>query len=200
MTAPETLVYGSLQLYTATAGTARPAQVTTAPGGSYTLLGSGGLGDQAPGGLKVSHPISTSIWRGEGSAPRAVALTEEDLMIEVMIAELTAANYAMALQGKSVTTVSASSGIPGSKGFDLYRGPGKITPVALLIRGSNSPEFAGGIIEYYVPYAVQEANLEPTFNKTDPTQLSFMFRAVEDPSSPSTDRIGQLRIQTAAAL
>jgi len=198
MVAPETLVYGSLQVYTAPGGTARPAQVTTSPS-AYTLLGTAGVGDQAPGGLKISHPNSLSYWRGEGSAPRAAALTEEDVMIEFAIAEFTAANLAVAL-GKSLTTVAAGSGVPGSKGFDLYRGPGKLTPIALLIRGSNSGEFAGGVIEYYVPYAIHEAATESTFSKSDPALIPFVFRALEDPSSPGTDRLGQLRIQTAAAL
>lgn len=199
MVAPETLVYGSLQVYTAAGGTARPAQVTTAPS-SFTLLGTAGVGDQAPGGLKISHPQSLAYWRGEGSAPRAAALTEEDVMVEFQIAEFTAANLAMALGNKSLTTVSASSGVPGSKGFDLYRGPGKLAPVALLIRGSNSGEYAGGVIEYYVPYAIQESNVESSFSKSDPALIPFVFRALEDPSSPSTDRLGQLRIQTAAAV
>lgn len=198
MVAPETLVYGSLMVYTAAGGTARPAQVTTAPS-SFTLLGTAGFGDQAPGGVKIRHEQATSIWRGESTAARAVALTEEDVLVEFQIAEFTAANLAVAL-GKTLTTVTASSGVPGSKGFDFYRGPGKITPVALLIRGTNSGEYAGGVIEYYVPYAVYDGNVEHTFSKSDPALIPFVFRAVEDPSSPGTDRIGQLRIQTAAAL
>lgn len=198
MTAPETLLYGSLLVYTADAGTARPDELDDAPSGDWTLLGSAGYGDQAPGGVKVSHPFSLTYWRGEGSAPRAAAITEEDVTVEVGIAEFKAANYAMALGDKTVTPISADTGIPGSNNFDLYRGNGKLGPVAILCRGA-SPEFATGVLEYYVPYAIQDSTVEPQFQKSDPALLSFVFRALEDPSSPSTDRLGQLRIQTAAA-
>lgn len=197
MVAPEYILYGTLLVYWADGGTARPTEVTTSPA-SFTLIGTGGVGDQAPGGVKISHPIATSVWRGESTAPRKVALTEEDVMVEFAIAEFTAANLAMSMGDKAITTVSPGAGVPGSKGFDLYRGPGAIVPVALLIRGS-SPEMDGGVLEYYIPYAINESNIESTFQKSDPALIPFVFRAVEDPSSPSTDRIGQIRIQTAAA-
>jgi len=196
MVAPETILYGTLLVYTATGGTARPDQVITSPTG-FTLLGTGGVGDQAPGGLKLSHPITTALWRGEGSEPRKAAITEEDFMAEVAIAEFSAANLAMALGGKSLTTVTPATGIPGSKGFDLYRGPGAMTPVALLIRGT-SPEMDGGVLEYYVPYAINDNSVESTFQKTDPALIPFVWRAVSGPGS-TTARLGQVRFQTAAA-
>lgn len=198
MAAPETLLYGSLLVYIADAATARPTLISDAVDTEdWTLLGSAGYGDQAPGGVKIGHAQSTTIWRGESTAPRAVALTEEDVTVEVAIAEFTAANYAEAMGGKTVTIVAADTGVPGSNAFDIYRGPGKIGPVAILCRGA-SPEMTGGALEYYVPYAVQDSTVEPQFQKTDPALLQFLFRAVEDPTSPSTDRLGQLRIQTAA--
>ncbi len=197
MTAPETLIYGSLLVYTADAGTARPTYVSDAVDTEdWTLLGSAGYGDQAPGGVKIGHPITTTLWRGEGSVPRAVALTEEDVTIEVAIAEFNAANYAMSLGDKTVTAISQDTGVPGSNNFDLYRGAAKLGPVAILCRGA-SPELAGGTLEYYVPYAVQNTNVEPQFQKSDPALISFVFQALEDPTTPGTDRIGQLRIQTA---
>lgn len=197
MVAPEYILYGTLLVYTAPLGTARPAQVTTSPDAAYVLLGTGGVGDQAPGGLKITQGIQTAIWRGEGSGPRKMALTEEDIMVELAIAEYTAAHLATAMGGKTVTTVSAATGIPGSKGFDLYRGPGALTPRTLLIRGT-SPEMDGGVLEYHIPAAVNDTNIETTFSKSDPALIPFVWRAVES-SSGGTARLGQVRFQTAAA-
>lgn len=197
MVAPESILYGTLLVYTAPLGTARPAQVTTAPGGTYTLLGSAGVGDQAPGGVKLTHGLSTALWRGEGSGPRKIAITEEDLMVEFAIAEYTSANLAVALGGKSITTVAAGASIPASKGFDLYRGPGAITPMVLLLRGT-SPEMDGGVLEYYIPAAVNETGVESTFSKSDPALIPFVWRAVET-AAGGTTRLGQVRFQTGAA-
>ena len=72
--------------------------------------------------------------------------SEEDVTVEVILADMALEQVALALNSNTVTTTAAGTGTPGDKAIQLYRGP-DVAQMALLARGP-SPYFASGYAQF----------------------------------------------------
>lgn len=196
--APLHIIAGPLEIWTAPVATAFP-EVDEDPGGSWTKVGASGADDYAEDGVSVSHPQSISLWRGLGSeGPRKAFRSEGGVIVRVDVADLTAEAFKLALNGNTITTTSASSGVPGTKKIGLSRGL-EVAQYAVLVRGA-SPYGDDFKRQYEIPVAVVTSTQEVKPTKTDPGMLTIEFTALEDPSASSAaEKLGRLVCQTAVA-
>jgi hypothetical protein len=193
MGVPLEVVAGPLTLYEAPVGEAFPA-VNAAPGGNWDLIGTSGSDNYHDDGASIVSNQTVNAWRGEG-ASGVVKLfrTEEDLIIRVSLADMTLEEVARAFEGN---TVAAAGGPPAIKTLGLYRGPGEVAQVALLVRG-DSPYSAGDLMQFEVPVCANIGSFSLDFKKGSPAGLLLEYQAIIDPSAASAPfSYGQLVAQT----
>lgn len=193
------IIGAPLTLWLAPTGTPFP-DIDAAPGSPWVKLGSNGDVNYDEAGVTVTHDQTIDKIRTAGSLGAVKAFrSAEDLMIEVTLLDLSMAQYAIALNGASVTTVAAGVGTPGTKSIGLSRGE-EVTLYALLARGI-SPEGEAFVAQYQVPYAFELGSPKPVYAKGKPAGLQLQFGALEDPAAASARaRFGTLISQTADAL
>jgi hypothetical protein len=188
MDAPNEIIAAPLTVYVAPLATAFPA-VNAAPAGAWFKLGTSGDKNYDEEGVTVTHEqtIETFTPAG-GTAPRKAWRTEEGLLIEFTLVDLTPEQYAKVLNDATVTT---DAGPPAIKRQDILLGL-SVKALALLARGKSSVNNAL-TAQYEVPIVYQAAAPAPVYAKGAPTGLACQFVALED----ATSGFGRLVNQTA---
>jgi hypothetical protein len=190
MAAPQEIVAAPFAVYLAPVGTAFP-DVDTSPSGTWELLGTSGTKSYGDEGVTVTHSQSVEGWRpAGGTGARKAFRSEEDLAIEFVVVDLSAAAYAKVLDDATVTHTNPGVGTPGTDEFAFLRGL-DVQEFALLARGV-SPADNLLASQYEVPRVYQGGEPAPVHTKGTPAGLSVTFMALEDDSAG----FGTLVIQT----
>jgi hypothetical protein len=197
---PFEIIAAPVDVWIAPVGAAFP-EVDQDPDSSegWVRVGSSGNLNYSDDGVTVEHSQNMNLIRALGDAgSRKAVRTSEDLKIRLTILDLTIDQYAHALNGNTVSTVPASSGVPGTKTVGLSRGL-SVDTKALLVRGP-SPYMADGILQFEVPRAAQTGNPSIVMRKDQPAGLALEWTALVDPDASSADeRFGRLVGQTDVA-
>ena len=198
MSKPFEIIAAPFEVFIAPVGEPFP-DVDEAPTGNFVLLGTSGDRNYSEDGVKISHPQSFEFFRFLGTThPRKANRTEEDMMIEFDLADLTAAQYKFAMNENSITDVAADVGTPGFQFFSLARG--LVTAEhALLVRGPSAADDAFNA-QYEIPRVIHVGEPEIVFKKDEVAFISMIFQALEDPADPVNLPFGRYVIQDAAAL
>lgn len=196
MSAPYEILAGPVTAYVAAANTAI-VQVDTAPGGSWTKLGTSGSDNYNEDGVTVTHEQTIEAFRALGTTGNRKAWrTEEAVMVEFTVHDLTAEQYKKALNDASITTTAAGSGIPGHKSIPMLQGH-NVSLYALLLRTESQSPYGDSMnAQYWVPVCYQDENPEVVYKKGEPAGLKFKFASLED----ATNGFGVYDAQTAVAL
>lgn len=196
---PYEIIGAPFSVYIAPVGSPFPDVDEVPDSSDWTLVGTSGDLNYLDEGVTVEHSQAMNFFRALGdSGSRKVFRTSEDLKIRLTLADLTLEQYALALNGNTVTPTSPGAGVPGSKKVGLSRGLAVDTR-ALLVRGP-SPYMADGIMQFEVPVACQTGNPQPVMRRDQPAALALEWTALVDPSAASADeRFGRLVAQTAVA-
>lgn len=197
-TAPYEVVGGSAEVWIAPTGESFP-DVDETPAGNWAKLGTNGDLNYGEDGVSVQHEQSLEYWRALGSTgPRKAYRTEEDLVLALVLNDLSLEQYRHVLNENTVTSTPAAVGTPGAKSIGLSRGL-TVTQRALLVRfpSAYGDDFTA---QLQIPVAVEEGTPEVVFKKDGPAGLAVQFRVLEDPNAASADvRFGTLVVQTADA-
>lgn len=182
---PYEIIAAPFTVWYAPVGTGFP-NVDDAPLTPWAKVGSSGDLNYMDDGVTVSHAQTMEKFRALGDAgSRKVFRTEEDLLIRLILADLTLEQYAHALNSNTVTTVPAQTNA-GYKWIGLSRGF-SVATVALLVRGP-SPYGDDFNMQYEVPRAAQSGNPEVVMRKGTPAGLALEWTALVDPNAVSDDR------------
>lgn len=194
---PYEIIAAPFTVWYAPEGTAFP-DVEIAPPNPWAKIGTSGDLNYTDEGVTIAHSQEMELFRSLGDAgSRKAFRTEEDLMIRLVMTDLTLENYAHALNSNSVTTVPAASNA-GYKWVGLSRGFAVAT-VALLVRGP-SPYGANWTMQFEVPRAAQTGNPEPVMRKGEPAGLALEWTALVDPNALTEfERFGRILAQHADA-
>lgn len=190
MSEPLEILSGPLDVYIAPVGEAFPTVSTSPPGGNWTLLGSNGDLNYGEDGVTVAHEESVEEFRMLGSTgPVKAVRSEESLMVRLLLADLSPAQYKYALNFNTVTSNASDDEI------DTYKGR-EVATRALLVRGP-SPVFDGGNAQWEVPRVHVGGEPEIVFQKGEPAGIEIEFRALIDLNAASdAKRFGVFRVQT----
>ena len=192
----EILAPAGLTAYLAAANTTEPNVDATPPAATWFKLGTNGTENYDEGGLSVKQGQSIKTFTGLGSTAATKAWREsEQQEVGFTMYDLTAEQYAKALNGVSVTTVVAAAGVPGSKWIPLLQGY-EVTLFALLLRGNVSPYGDSMNLQYWMPMVYQAESPEPTSKKAEPMGLKLNWMNLKD----LTNGFGKFRPQTAPGL
>jgi hypothetical protein len=190
--APFEIIAGPVTLYHAPVGSLfpilgeDPLEMSESP---WVLIGTNGALNYKDDGVTVRHSQTTHIFRSLGeTGPRKVFRSAEDLLISVILADLSLEQYRHALNLNAVAEVGTI------KTIGLSRGP-VVALRALLIRGTSP--YANARAQYEVPRAFQTGEPEVVFRKDEPAGLMLQWTAVvdEEASTPE-ERFGRLRAET----
>jgi len=194
MATPYEILAAPFTLYVATAGTAEP-DVDDSVLTGWTKLGANGDANYNEDGVTVTHEQEVATFSGLGRTGQLKAWrTNESMMVEAEIHDITAELYSDVLNNAAVTTTAAGAGVPGSKHLDTLQGY-DVTLFALLVRGNSSPYGDGWNAQYWLPRVFQNENPAPVLKKGEPAGLQVSYVALED----LTDGFGVYRAQTADA-
>lgn len=178
-TFPYELIGPGFKLYWAVAGTARPA-IDAAPGGSWNQIGKNGNKSYAEEGVRANLPQSVNPFRGYGSAaPLKFFRGEEDVIIQVTLADMTLEAIAQALNQNTITETGITRKVGLSRGLT-------VATVALLARGP-SPYFDNGNSQWWLPYAANVSSPEIAFRRDDAAIYAMEWRALVNPAAASDD-------------
>lgn len=192
-TAPFELVSGPVSIYTAVVGTAAP-EISDTPPTAWSLLGTNGAKNYGEDGVTITFDQTVEEQMVLGStAPQKAFRTEEHLSLSVVLVDLTAENLATVMNGQTVSTRNAASGVGGYKSIDLLRGS-SVREMALLIRGF-SPYADDMNAQHWVPRAYVASVGEYGFTKGEAAGTEVEFMALEH----DTDGFGKYYAQHLAA-
>lgn len=201
-TVPYEVLAAPYTLYIASVGTTFP-DVDETPGVSWFKVGtSGNLNYDDGAGVTIEHPQTIVKWRSVGDAgSRKVFRTEEDLIVRMVVVDMTLEQYALAINNNTVTDTPAGVGTPGTRKLGLSRGF-QVSTKALLIKGHESPYGEDWTSQYEIPVAAQAGSPTVTVSKKgQPAALALEWHALVDPNAASEDeRFGRLIAQDADAL
>lgn len=185
------LLSGVGTLYAAPVGTAFPA-VNATPAAPWRALG------ETDDGVKVTMDQKTEVKRtDQRTGPVKAIRTEEDVIIETKLAQVTLENLAD-LIGNTVTDTPPGAGTIGTRAVPLHRGA-TVKEFAFLFRG-NSP-YGAYPAQYELPRGYFDDAVEAEFTKDGFSSLPLKFMALEDLNAASeADRFGRMVAQDAAAL
>src|SRR4030042_339760 len=115
MSEPYEIIMAPFEVWVAPVGTAFP-DVDESPAAAWTKLGSSGMDNMDEGGVTVTNGQTLATKRTLGSTgPVKVARTEEELTVSFTLFDMTAEQYAKALNNRTVTDPAAGSGAPGTR-------------------------------------------------------------------------------------
>lgn len=197
---PYEIIGAPFEIWIATPGVTFPA-VDKAPNATdWSLLGKSGTLSQTQDGVTIEQSQTLNKFRAAGdTGSRKVFRTAEDLMVSAVLADLTVETYAKIMNGNTITTVVAATGVAGTKKMGLSRGLA-VDTVALLVRGP-SPYMADGVAQYELPLACQSGSPKPVFKNGEAAGLACQFDAIVDTSaSDPSEYFGRYIAQTADAL
>lgn len=184
---PYEVVCAPYSAWIAPLSTAFP-DLLSAPSTTWTSLGTSGSKNYSDNGVTVSHTqtMGTFIPAG-GTTVRKAWRTQEGLTVAFEIADLSPAQYAMVLDGKSLTTSAATTALAGDSHFEVMRNV-QVSQFALLVRGI-SPVNESYTAQYEIPACYQSANPAPRYSKQGPALLAVQYDAQElTPGSLATWR------------
>lgn len=178
------VINGPVELWWAPVATAFPV-VSAAPAAEWNLIGTSGDSNYTDDGVTIntSQTVEDFIPLGE-TFPIKSFRTEEEVTISVRIADLSLAQFRVAL---NLNTVTTNAGIDDE--VSLERGV-DVSTMALLCRGTGkSPEFAGGNLQFELYMVRESGSQELGFVKGEPVGVQLEFRALKD----LTNGVGTLR-------
>lgn len=195
---PYEIIMAPYEVYLAPVGTAFP-DVDETPAAAWKLLGKSGADNMEEGGVSVVNGQTLVSKRTAGSTgPVKVGRTEEELTLGLTVYDMTAEQYALALNNATVTDTAAGAGTPGTRSIPLRQGR-SVSLFALLCRGV-SPYDDSMVAQYQVPKVYQSDNPSPVFSKGDAAGLKLTFNALEDlDAATEAERFGKYVAQDAAA-
>lgn len=181
-TAPFEILYGPGKLYTGPVDEARP-DLEDAPAGNWTLLGTLGDKEYAEDGVVLTPEQTIEEFFGLGStAPQKAHRAQERFTITVTLHDMTAENFAIAMNSATVTDTAPGAGTAGVRDFDLLRGL-DVTEIGVLFRVERSPYIAAAASQFWVPRCyVAEVN-EISYMKDTPAGYEIVFAALESSSN-----------------
>ena len=196
--APFEIIAAPYEVYVAPVGEAFP-DIADAPAGAWELLGRSGSKNYDDEGVTITHEQTVEEFRPLGlAAPRKAFRTEEGLIIAFNLVDVSAAQYAKVINDATVTDTAAGVGTGGNLSFPLEMGF-QVKQLAMLIRGSESPDATAASddfnVQYEVPVVYQAGSPAPQYQKGEPARLACEFRALWD----ATSGFGTYRTQDAAA-
>jgi hypothetical protein len=173
-TKPYEIIAGVVDIYVAPVDTQFP-DVDETVGTAWTRLG------QTDGGVKVKHSqVIVELRTDQVTAPVKAVRSEEGLEIDFALAELTAENYAIALNQASKGMAGGTGLVDdnGSKRVTLYRGGSGVETVAFLARGAHLSPEGDFNIQYEVPSVYQSESPEADFTKDAKALLACKWMAI----------------------
>lgn len=175
---PQEIIARPLELWVAPAGESFPA-VGAAPVGNWVLLGKSGDKSYTEDGVTIQLAQTIEEWTPAGSTMAVKAFrTNEQVLIGVTIADITAENLKVALNGNTVTSALDESELSLIQGMDVEE-------YALLARGM-SPYDNAKAGQFQVPRCYQAAEPEVTFQKGEPAAVELSFASL-DPGKDDED-------------
>lgn len=197
---PYEVIAAPLELYLAPVGEAFPLIDTDPPGGNWVLVGASGSQRYDEDGVAIAHNEEIEDFRMLGTTgPVKSSRTEEELMVTVILHDLTLEQYAYALNFNAVTDTPEASGVAGFREVDLYKGR-TVNTRALLARGP-SPYDEALFLQYEIPRVRAGGEPEVIWAKGEPAGLELSFMALIDLNAATDAKsFGVLRASDAAAL
>lgn len=196
MSQPFEIVAQPFTLYLAAVGSTFPT-IDETPGVGWFKVGTSGDLNYSEDGVGFNHKQKIEVFRALGSTgPRKAFRTEEEQTISLQLVDFTLEQMATALNGNTVSTVSAGVGTAGYKSIGLSRGL-DVRQYALLLRGEKASAYMeDGVAQYEVPVAVMVSEPEVKFVKGSPAMLTLEFQTLEDPDAVSEEeRFGRTIMQ-----
>jgi len=190
------LIAGTPTLYIAPVGEAlpnidtivAPAITAPAPAGNWSAVGFTMEDWTMP-----YSPTMQAIEVNEHAAAVKHVLVREQLRLGVMLAENDLASWTQAINAATLATVSPGAAQTGQDTFAV--GDGVVTPVSLLIYGTNP---AGGTRVIHIYKAVQQNEVTFTFSR-EHRGHQVEFEAQADPAKAAGARLFQVYDITTAA-
>src|SRR5262245_60682115 len=116
---PYEVIAAPYTVYIAPIGESFPA-INATPAGNWVKVGTNGDLNYQDDGVTVQHSQTIEKWRSLGdTGVRKVFRTEEDLLIRLMLADVSLEQYRHALNMNAVSTTAAGSGTAGFKKLGL---------------------------------------------------------------------------------
>lgn len=196
---PYEIVGAPLTLWLAPVGTAFPL-VNADPAVAWVKIGTNGTRNQSEDGVTVTHgQTTTKVRPGGATGPVKAFRTEEDLMIELTLWDITLEQYQLALNSNTLSTTAAGVGTAGFKKLGLSQGMA-VREYALLARGV-SPYDEAMKAQYQVARCYQSDSPAVVYRKGVPAGIKLRFEALEDLAAASEDlRFGSMVFQHQAPL
>lgn len=186
-TFPYEVIGSPFSIYLGAVGVARPA-IGAVPGGGWTLLGSNGNRSYAEEGVRVNSPQGFNYFRGLGSAaPLKAFRTEEDVIIQVTLADLTLEQLANAFNKNAVTENGITRTLPLSRGLTVASG-------AMLVRGP-SPYMDDAFSQWWIPLSCNVSSPEIVHRRDNATTYALEWRALYYPEADSGEELGVLEAE-----
>lgn len=183
--APYSVLAGPADVYLAANGATFPAVTEVPPAETWTAIG------KTEGGVTVRHTQTVNqITADQYTGPIKAIRTEEGLEVSFSIVDQTLENYALVMDGVTVTLAAKVKSIPLHKevSVDLR---------ALLIRGRSA--YGNYPAQYKVPVCYQSESPEVSFVKDDKSVLACVWTALEDLTAGSdSERFGKLEMKAEA--
>jgi hypothetical protein len=193
---PYEIIAAPLTAWLSPVGTAYP-EVGALPSATWVKVGANGAGSIEDNGITIESSQKIDLLRTLGSmGPVKAFRSEVALKISFTLLDMTVEAWKLALNGNSLSTVAASSGVPGSKSIQLMR-TGDVTYYAMLLRGP-SPVADEMSADYRFPRVCQFGNPKPLYKKFPPAALLLEFDGIEDPDY-ANGKFGEYITQTANA-
>lgn len=190
----DAIVASPADIYTAPYGEAMPA-VNVTPAGNWALLGS--VADQLTqddAGVVLTNTQTVNEIRGAGATAAIKAVrSEESVMLEVNLMDMTFEVLTFALRGATVTEVAAGSGTIGTKAIPIWRGT-TVQEHAVLVRGP-SPYLAATNMQVEVPRAYAAGDLNIQWQKAQQVVVNVKFGAMMDLAQTSPFYLGRVIAQ-----
>lgn len=171
---PHEVLAGPFTAYFAPVGTAFPA-VGEAPGGSWTILGSGGNLNYSDEGIATQHGQTINYFTPLGSTiPTKAFRPDETHVIKLTLVDMTLDEYRTAMNWNEKTNDDGFESISFKRGFEVRQR-------AMLLIGPNP---LGDELQRQIRYhaVVQSGNPEPIYRKGEPAMLALEFTALADDS------------------
>lgn len=196
---PWEIVMSPYDVYIAPEGEAMPV-VDSTPAGNWALLGTNGKSNYSEDGVTVTHGQTINAHRTLGSlGPVKSARTEEELMVGLVLEDVSMEQYAKVLNDVAVTDTPAASGVAGIREITMRQGE-QPAVFALLVKGQG-PYGEGWPMQFYIPRCFQNGSPAPVFTKGEAAGLEVEFMALEDlTAATEAERFGKIVAQDADPL
>lgn len=194
-------LYGPMAAYIATEATPLP-RIDVVPPSPWAKFTSNERADYSESGITITTSYSENAIYALGSVhPQDYRRTQQTTVISLPIMAAEVDFLAKLFAFQTATTVSASSGTPGTQtiefGLPEPNGNASYKPRrALLLRGTNSPSGAAFNTQLWVPSAIlSSSETAMTMTKGEPVTITVEFMAMQT----AAGLVAKWQQQTAAA-